>query len=192
MSSAARVFLSCFLGVGVAVGLIACSPSEPPPPITPGSAEMLTSAAAPLAARAEIAAITEVGITGEVRFSESGDFVRIEAEIRGLDDGLYGFHIHSGTDCDERGGHYDPTGMPHGSPDEPVVLRHVGDLGNLVSRDGIAHFVRIDPVVALDGEHSVIGRIAVVHNGQDQLLPQPAGDSGMQIGCGVIRVGQGG
>lgn len=177
----------------VAVGLMACSPPEPPaaPPPTP-SAEVTAPAAPPLEARAEIAAITDVDIEGEVRFTALAGLVRIEAEIRGLDDGVYGFHIHTGTDCEERGGHYDPTGRPHGSPDEPEDLRHVGDLGNLVSRDGVARYHRIDPVVSLEGEHRVIGRIAVIHNSRDQLLPQPAGDSGTQIGCGVIHAGSGG
>ena len=192
MPSASRVVLTCLLGAGVGLGLMACSPAESPAPLPPPADLTAPPAAAPLTASAEIAALTDVEIAGEVRFIESGDYVRIEAEIRGLDDGLYGFHIHTGTDCDDRGGHYDPTGMPHGSPDEPTELRHVGDLGNLVSRDGIARFVRIDPVVALDGDHSVIGRIAVIHNDSDKLLPQPAGDSGTQIGCGVIHAGHGG
>lgn len=153
--------------------------------------------APPLTAVAEIGALAEaedeagIEVEGEVRFEQESDFVRIEAEIRGLDDGLYGFHIHSGRDCAERGGHYDPTGSAHGSPDEPAQRRHVGDLGNLVSRGGVARYVRIEPMVALEGADSVVGRVAVIHDGDDQFLPQPAGDSGTQIGCGVIEAGSG-
>jgi len=189
MRIAFRVVLSCIIGAG----LVACSPPEAPAPASPPPAEAPTPAPPPppLTASATIAPIAEVGIEGEVRFSEVDGFVRIEAEVRGLEDGLYGFHIHTGTDCDERGGHYDPTDRPHGSPDEPEHLRHVGDLGNLVSREGVARYYHIDPVVSLDGEYSVIGRITVVHHGEDKLLPQPAGDSGAQIGCGVIQTTRG-
>lgn len=189
MRSTVRILLSCL----AAAGLIACSAPEPPAPSAPAAAETTMAETAmpaappePKAAAADIAALTDVGIEGEVRFEPAGDFVRIDAEIRGLADGLYGFHIHSGSDCEDRGGHYNPSDSSHGSPDEPAELRHVGDLGNLLSRDGVARYHRIDPMITLDGEDGVTGRIAVIHNGRDQLLPQPAGDSGQQIGCGPI------
>jgi len=193
MRSNIRILLSCFLGAGMGAGMIACSAPEPPAPAAPPVAETTMPAAPPVpkTAAANITALADVEIDGEVQLEQVGEFVRIDAEIRGLADGLYGFHIHSGSDCEERGGHYNPSNSSHGSPDEPAELRHVGDLGNLVSRDGVARYHRIDPMITLDGAHGVTGRIAVIHNGQDQLLPQPAGDSGQQIGCGPIVAGDG-
>lgn len=169
--------------------LMACSPPEHPaaedsPAPPPANA---AEAAAPLRAEARVGPLAEQAIEGEVRFEQVGAFVRVDAELRGLDDGLYGFHIHEGRDCEDRGGHFDPADRPHGSPDEPEELRHMGDLGNLVFRDGVARYERIDHVIRLDGEQGVIGRIVVVHADRDKLLPQPAGDSGTQIACGVIH-----
>jgi len=186
MRSVIRIPVAC---LALAAGVVACSEPEPlaPAAAPPAATGVAAASPQPLRASADISALADVEIEGGVRFEQTGDFVRIEAEIRGLADGLYGFHIHSGTDCEERGGHYNPTGSPHGSPDEVLELRHVGDLGNLVSRDGVARYHRIDPMITLDGEYPVTGRIAVIHNGQDQLLPQPAGDSGQQIGCGPIQ-----
>lgn len=189
MRRANTILMTCLVGAGV----VACSAPEPPAPVAAAADAPATQAAPsePMTATANITALADVEIEGEVRLEQAGDFVRIEAEIRGLEDGIYGFHIHSGTDCQDRGGHYNPTGTPHGSPDEPVDLRHTGDLGNLVSRGGVARYHRIDPMIRLEGDDKVTGRIAVIHNGQDQLLPQPAGDSGQQIGCGPIQSGNG-
>lgn len=43
------------------------------------------------------------------------------------------------------------------------MLRHVGDLGNVTAgKDGVAVVSMEDPMIALSGEHSVIGRTMVV------------------------------
>ncbi len=181
-----RLGLRPVLACMVTVLLLGCSPGNDGAAITP---EPPVPAPEPLrmAAAANIEPIAEVGLSGRFTFEQVQEFVRIEGQLEGLEEGQYGFHIHVGHDCDARGGHYDPTDRPHGGPDEPADLRHVGDLGNLVSRDGLARYYRIDPVLELTGEHSIIGRVLVVHAERDKFLPQPTGDAGAQIGCGIIE-----
>ncbi len=60
---------------------------------------------------------------------------------------------------------------PHGSrgliKDED---RHLGDLGNvLANKEGIAEVSFTDTKIQLSGEHSIIGRTLVVHEGEDDL-----------------------
>lgn len=150
------------------------------------SSSNASESASPLEAHAVIEAIDDVELGGEFRFVQDGELIHVSGTVSGLDSGHYGFHIHEGTACDDRGGHFNPTERPHGAPDEPEHLRHVGDLGNLISRDGHAALDRHDAVIRLDGEHSVIGRALVIHANRDQFIPQPAGDAGTQIGCGII------
>lgn len=202
MPKLARIVSFCIGACMVAVGLPACSETDPQAGNTSAQAASAGAASSGAPAR-QLTALAEIGplaegeggveggVEGEVRFEQLDGFVRIEAEIRGLADGLYGFHVHGGRDCVERGDHYDPTGSAHGSPDETAQRRHVGDLGNLVSRDGVARYLRNDPMIALEGMDAVLGRVVVIHDGEDQFLPQPAGDSGTQIGCGVIEAGSG-
>ena len=54
---------------------------------------------------------------------------------------LHGFHIHtepiSDGDCASAAGHYNPANVDHAGPEDEV--RHVGDLGNILSDDfGVA------------------------------------------------------
>jgi len=56
---------------------------------------------------------------------------RVYGTIKGLSDGLHGFHIHAFGDlsngCDSAGPHFNPTGKDHGSLHSEI--RHVGDMG---------------------------------------------------------------
>jgi superoxide dismutase, Cu-Zn family len=139
-------------------------------------------------AEAIISGIGDSKVHGQLTFRHAAPFVFIEGRVEGLSPGKYGMHVHEGTSCSDRGGHYNPTGAPHGSPDQPHDMRHVGDLGNLVAgKSGSAHYARIDALTRLHGPHSVVGRVIVVHSSEDDYMSQPAGNSGEPIGCGVIR-----
>lgn len=124
---------------------------------------------------------------GAVVFTFEDGAMHIRATVAGLTPGLHGFHILAADACDgEGGGHLDPGGHPHGAPD--AERRHLGDLGNLVADEyGRAHYERIDPRMTFSGEHSILGRSIVVHEGWDDLRTQPDGASGAPVACGVIQ-----
>jgi len=130
----------------------------------------------------------EVKGTVTVTAVESG--VRVVAEISGLKPGEHGFHIHENGDCSAHdgtsaGGHFNPTGAPHGAPD--AAESHVGDLGNIMAdASGNAHLDRVFSKPALTGEDSIIGHAVIVHGGRDDLESQPSGDAGARVACGVI------
>ncbi len=128
---------------------------------------------------------------GTVYFSRSGDGVRIDGEIAGLRPGRHGIHIHENGDCSapdaaSAGGHYNPTGMPHGP--SYAVQRHIGDLGNIeADASGIAKFSVFAHAARIDGPNSIIGHAVVVHADPDDLKTQPAGNAGKRIACGVVQ-----
>jgi Cu-Zn family superoxide dismutase len=131
-------------------------------------------------------------VTGIVFFAQKNGYVEITGEVSGLTPGLHGFHIHeygdfSAKDGKSAGGHFNPTNMPHGGPDD--AMRHVGDLGNLQADAGGKATVKIhDKVIKLNGPHSIIGRGLVVHAKADDLKTQPTGDAGDRVAVGVIGV----
>jgi Cu-Zn family superoxide dismutase len=102
--------------------------------------------------------------------------------------------VHELGDCTapdgtSAGGHFNPEGMPHGAPAD--AQRHVGDLGNLTADDsGMAHYERTDDVIALSGDHSIVGRGIIVHAGADDLTSQPTGAAGARVACGVIGIAE--
>ena len=129
---------------------------------------------------------------GEITFTKVKGGVRIAAEITGLTPGKHGFHIHEKGDCSapdakSAGGHHNPDGTPHGAPDNEVSQRHAGDLGNLVADEsGKATYERVDKVLTLSGEKSIVGRAVIIHGGEDDLVSQPVGNAGNRVACGLI------
>lgn len=129
-------------------------------------------------------------VRGTVTFSAEPDGMRIAVSLTGLTPGEHGFHIHQRGDCSapdgtSAGGHYDPFDAPHGAPDS--ATRHVGDLGNLTAdARGVATAELLDPLVALNGAASVIGRAVIVHAQPDDFTTQPTGAAGPRQACGVI------
>ncbi len=129
---------------------------------------------------------------GNIVFTNVEAGVLIVADIEGLTPGEHGFHIHEKGDCSapdasSAGDHFNPTQKSHGGPIQ--ANRHVGDLGNIVADDqGNAHYERVDEVVSLEGENSIVGRSVIVHENRDDLVSQPSGDAGKRLACGVIKV----
>lgn len=142
------------------------------------------------------------GVRGRVVFIQPRDgdgAVLIRVTASGLKPGQHGFHVHALGDlthgCTSAGGHFNPTGLSHGGPDDTV--RHVGDLGNIVAgADGCVAAEFSDSLITLRGPHSIIGRSIVVHADADDLgrggFPdsKTTGHAGARVACGVIGIGE--
>ena len=131
-------------------------------------------------------------VTGTVTFTKTGDEVRVVADIQGLKPGKHGFHIHEKGDCSaadaaSAGGHFNPTDQHHGGP--ATAEHHTGDLGNIeADASGKAH-LDWKGKMSLNGPDSIIGKSIVVHEKEDDLKSDPAGNSGARVACGVINAG---
>ena len=150
-------------------------------------------------------------IHGIVKMEEifEGGPIRFTVYIKNISVGKHGFHIHRlgneqhGAEslCD----HFNPEGYNHG--DLNSEKSHVGDLGNLVSKNEIyyddqgsryrlgtvkSEFIALR--VRLTGEYSVYGRSLVVHSSEDDLGKGghedslKTGHSGSRILWGIIGV----
>ena len=131
-------------------------------------------------------------VTGSVTFTQSGETVKVVADITGLTPGKHGFHIHEFGDCSSSdgssaGGHFNPTHKQHGAPD--ASDRHAGDLGNIeADASGKALLEWSDKVMKLSGADSIVGHAVIVHEKEDDLKTQPTGNAGGRLACGVIGV----
>jgi Cu-Zn family superoxide dismutase len=133
------------------------------------------------------------GAIGTIEFSDAGAAgVRAKGTLTGLTPGQHGWHIHqlgnTSSGCASTGGHYNPKNFTHGAPSD--VVRHAGDLGNLVAdSNGVAIIDITDKHIAIA---SIVGRAVVVHVGVDDLGKGghvdslKTGNAGGRFACGVI------
>jgi Cu-Zn family superoxide dismutase len=153
-------------------------------------------------ATARLDPLGESSATGTVTFTETEEGLLVEYDLVGLELGEHGFHVHEngacgrgddGTPGGAAGGHFNPLGSPHGSPEADRESRHIGDLGNVTSErggvtGGVARGQFVDPLLSLSGPTSIIDRAMILHQGQDDLTSQPSGDAGDRIACGVVQL----
>lgn len=141
-------------------------------------------------AKAVLTPTKDSNVRGVVTFTPVKEGIRIVADIEELTPGKHGFHIHEKGDCSapdasSAGSHYNPMHAKHGSPDSEE--RHIGDLGNIEADSrGHAHYDRVDFVITLSGENSIIGKSVIVHSDGDDFKTQPTGNAGGREACGVI------
>lgn len=150
----------------------------------------------PINAIAVLQSDNNSGVTGVIKFSQSapGQPVRIYGTVNGLSSGCHGFHVHSYGNltkgCTSAGGHFNPFNREHGGPED--TERHVGDLGNIHSKDGVCVIEKNDKLIQLSGELSIIGRAIVVHADKDDLGKgghsdsKTTGHAGARVACAVI------
>ena len=135
-------------------------------------------------------------VSGTVSFLETSRGLKISYNIKGLKDGLHGFHIHEYGDltdqCLSACAHFNPCGKTHGGRNS--TNRHLGDLGNLVSKNGISKGFIYDKCLKINPSHphSIIGRSVIVHDQEDDLglggdsESLKTGNAGSRLACGVI------
>lgn len=143
-----------------------------------------------------VLAPNENGVSGVVRFSEKSGTLHIDYDIRGMSDGEHGFHVHEYGDltdgCESACSHFNPYGETHGGLESEV--RHLGDLGNITSKDGVAKGRLSTDTISLNPKkvNCIVGRMIIVHADKDDLglggdaESLKTGNAGKRLACGVI------
>lgn len=135
--------------------------------------------------------------------------LKIDVNIKGLEPGYHGFHIHQTGDlrkgCGSLCSHFNPDNTLHGDITDPKKLRHAGDLGNIYANNkGVCKTTIYDKIIKLSGKYNIIGRSVVIHEDLDDLgiggldengniinykvyeESTKTGNAGKRIACGVI------
>jgi|SRR5690625_2009145 len=131
---------------------------------------------------------------GKATISEDPEGVKVEVSVEGLEPGFHGIHIHEFPKCEgptfeTAGNHWNIDDSKHGLMHPEG--HHIGDMPNLeIGSDGSATFEYVISEATLkDGRGSIFsdgGKAIIIHDGVDDGVSQPAGDSGTRIACGII------
>jgi superoxide dismutase, Cu-Zn family len=140
------------------------------------------------AATAMLAPTAGNAAAGTVSFTQNGDKVTVSAKVSGLAPGGHGFHIHEKGDCSapdavSAGGHFNPTGKPHGAPD--AADHHAGDMP-MLQADANGNAMLTADLGIPGGVSGIVGKAVIVHKDVDDYKTQPTGNSGVRVACGVI------
>ena len=130
-------------------------------------------------------------VTGTATFREDGDRVTLTVDVTGATPGAHGSHIHDVGDCSaadasSAGPHWNPFTKVHGTPD---AEHHLGDLGNIqIGQDGkgTLKLSKAEWTIGDGTNTDVVGKALVIHAAPDDLMTDPAGNSGARQACGVI------
>jgi superoxide dismutase, Cu-Zn family len=151
----------------------------------------LATATSAQTATAVLAPTTGNTASGSVTFTQKGDKVTVTAKVSGLTPGGHGFHIHEKGDCSapdamSAGGHFNPTGKPHGN--SAMLDHHAGDMPMLLAdASGSATLIVDLGVITIgSGATDIVGKSVIVHKDADDYKTQPTGNSGARIACGII------
>jgi Cu-Zn family superoxide dismutase len=145
-------------------------------------------------ARAEIKD-AQGNMVGTAVFSPATSGVKLQVQVQGFAAaaaGEHGIHVHAVGKCEPdafttAGGHFNPTGKKHGlsSPEGA----HAGDMPNLML-DGQGNSTYESALTGIslsaDGLFDADGSAVVIHAGPDDLVTDPAGNSGARVACGVV------
>lgn len=187
---------TALLAASTALVLAACAST----PSTVESSASAPAAGAPAASTARDASVVLAPasgslVSGRLTAMPMDGGVHFSGEIGGLTpDGTHAIHVHERGDCSaadasSAGGHFNPTGAPHGQVGTPT--HHAGDMNNIVANaQGIARVDVHAQNVTLGGgaSNDIAGLAVIVHGKADDYRSQPAGDAGARVACGVITV----
>lgn len=133
---------------------------------------------------------------GTVTVTESDYGLVFTPDLKGLDQGIHGFHVHQNPTCQPgekngetvpalaAGGHFDPQDTGHHGA--PWGDGHLGDLPALyVDAGGHATLPVLAPRLEMD---DLEGRAVMIHAGGDNYSdqPKPLGGGGPRVACGVV------
>ncbi|MDH7914108.1 superoxide dismutase family protein [Winogradskyella sp. SYSU M77433] len=133
---------------------------------------------------------------GTINFTEKDGVVSLVGTITGLEEGEHAIHIHEKADCSSpdgksTGGHWNPTGQPHGKWGDEAGY-HKGDIGNFeVNANGRGTVSMSTDEWCIgcgDDTKDILGKAIIVHLGVDDFTSQPSGAAGARVGCaGIIE-----
>lgn len=144
---------------------------------------------------ANLASASRSLVSGKVMLMPMADGVHLTGTVGGLTpNAQHGIHVHEKGDCSavdasSAGGHFNPSGSPHGRAGQ--APHHAGDMDNLVAdADGVTRVDVAARGVTLGGgaANDIAGRAVVVHAMADDYQSQPAGNAGARVACGVIKI----
>ena len=136
------------------------------------------------------------GLSGNVVFTQEDGEVSMTAIISGLAEGKHAIHLHENGDCSSAdgksaGGHWNPTGAPHGEWGNADGF-HKGDIGNFevdANGNGTVNLTTDEWCIGCgDSEKDIVGKAVIVHDGVDDYTSQPSGNAGSRVACGVIQM----
>lgn len=142
----------------------------------------------------KLEAKSKSNVTGSVVFKQEKGLVTMHAIVSGLSLGEHAIHIHEKADCSSddgksTGGHWNPTGQPHGKWGDDTGY-HKGDIGNFsANADGNATITKITDEWCIgcgDETKDILGKAIIVHQGVDDFTSQPSGAAGSRVSCGGI------
>ncbi|MBQ8762355.1 MAG: superoxide dismutase family protein [Clostridia bacterium] len=123
-------------------------------------------------------------VWGDVLFYNLPQGVVVVTEMHNLPKtttNIFAQHIHSGEICEgdfeSAKGHYNPLNQPHPN--------HAGDLPPLFSNDGYAFGAVLTNRFKIEDVENLT---FIIHNSPDDFKTQPAGDAGVRIACGIIKL----
>lgn len=167
--------------------------------------------AATVGARTRATTVTLRDATGQqvgrVVLRPAGGATAVQVRVSDLAPGFHGFHVHSTGVCDpaapdgpftSAGGHFNPTGTPHGD--------HAGDMPVLLVMDnGTARATFLTDRFTVRDLFDADGSAIIVHAGRDNYANIPTryhshtedtfgpdsatratGDAGGRVACGVV------